>query len=118
MALPVNNLDEGVINPTEIATLETPETFRLDSDHKSLVIVNASLTETANVTVKGTRDNVAIPLYGLLDISNGLPIVIAPLGVATIVLPLMYKHLGEEGDFITVSTDSIEKQYVLCWITE
>ena len=117
MSLPINTFTDGVVNPTEITTLINSESFRLQSEHKTITIVNASTTEVADVVIKGTRDNIEIPFYGHLDIREGLSVVIQPLSVATITIQLMFKQIGENGDFITLSTDSIEKERVISWVT-
>jgi len=118
MAIPINTLSNGVINPTIAENLAVPQTFVLASNQKTLIIVNASQTETAIVLLKGTRDTINLPTWGEQDISEGFPVTLAPTTVATLIMELMYKHLGENGDVITVSSDSTEKDRVMCWLSE
>lgn len=118
MAIPINDHSQGINNPTETENLSLVRDFILQDGLETLVMVNLS-EEEVTVLVKGVdRDHTDLPAYGKIDITAGYPITILPGNVATITLALMYKHFGESGDTIQVSSSSVEKERVICWLCE
>ena len=118
MTLTTNGYGEGILNPLSSGNLQLPETFVLSSNQNTLTFVNTSIAETIDILVKGTRLTIYIPSYGNEDISDGLPLTILPLNVTFLVIPKVYKHLGENGDVITISSESVGKEKLLCWLSE
>lgn len=118
MAIPTNQCTIGITLDSPTENLSIAQDFVLSSNQKMLFIFNASSSETANVLLKGTKSEIELSQWGTENISDGLPITIAPMKLTTIILSEMYKHIGENGDVITVSTDSTEKEKVTCWLSE
>lgn len=116
MTIPTDTHIEGINNPTATVNLSEDQTFTLSDDIETFIIVNMSEVETVNVLIKGTRDETDLSSYGSIDISGGLPLAISPGAVATTTLALMYKHIGENGDEITVSSSSTDSAKVICWL--
>lgn len=118
MALTTNGYAEDILNPLSLGNLGSSEIFVLSSEQKTLTFVNTSTTETIDILIKGTRPSIYIPSYGNEDISEGLPLTILPFNVAIVIMPKIYKHLGENGDVITISSESPGKENILCWLSE
>lgn len=118
MTLPINTLSNGINNPTSTETLSIDRTFVLASNLKQLIFLNTSTSEPVNILIKGTRPTTSLPQYGDIDISGGDPFTLSPLAVCTLAVQLMYKHFGENGDTITISSTSTDKSKVVCWLSE
>ena len=118
MAIPVNTLSDEINNLTSKVTLSVDQTFLFTSNLVSLIIVNTSATDSVDFLIKGTRASTNLPQYGDVNISTGDNFTLTPLAVCTLAVQLMYKHFGENGDTITISSTSAEKASVICWLSE
>ncbi len=118
MAIPVNTLSDEINNLTSTVTLSFDQTFLFTSNLATLIIVNTSTTDSVDFLIKGTRPITNLPQYGDINIGDGDQFTLTPLAVCTLAVQLMYKHFGENGDTITISSTSAEKSKVICWLSE
>lgn len=118
MILSTNSLTDSITTLTNTGHLSTEQRFNLASDQKTLNIVNCSDSKTQAGIIKGTRPTIKLTQFGDENISDGIPFSLEPLEVQSFALQLMYKHFGELGDQITITSTSIENSKLVCWLSE